>query len=62
MRAARGYVIDDDAETKKKALDMKAAGFFRKPVDATALLLRYGPEREGETRGTSVDVPRETLL
>jgi hypothetical protein len=61
MRAARGYVIDDDAETQK-ALDMKAAGFFRKPVNATALLLRYGPEREGETRGTSVDVPRETLL
>jgi FixJ family two-component response regulator len=29
---------DDDAETKKKALDMKAAGFFRKPIDATALL------------------------
>ena len=29
---------DDDPKTKKKALAMKAAGFFRKPVDATALL------------------------
>jgi FixJ family two-component response regulator len=29
---------DDDAETRRKALRMKAAGFFRKPVDGTALL------------------------
>ena len=29
---------DDDPETKRKAMEMKAAGFFRKPVDGTALL------------------------
>ena len=29
---------DDDPETKKKAAKMKAIGFFRKPVDGTALL------------------------
>lgn len=29
---------DDDAETLKKARMMKAAGFFRKPVDGPALL------------------------
>ena len=29
---------DEDPETKKKAMQMKAAGFFRKPVDGTALL------------------------
>ncbi len=29
---------DDDPETKQRALDMGAAGFFRKPVDGTALL------------------------
>ncbi len=29
---------DDDPETKKKAAKMKAVGFFRKPVDGTALL------------------------
>ena len=29
---------DDDPETKKEADKMKAVGFFRKPVDGTALL------------------------
>ncbi len=29
---------DDDPETRDKAQRMKAAGFFRKPVDGTALL------------------------
>ena len=29
---------DDDPETRRKAQKMKAAGFFRKPVDGTALL------------------------
>jgi two-component system response regulator TtrR len=29
---------DDDPETRRKALAMRAAGFFRKPVDGTALL------------------------
>ena len=29
---------DDDSETRKKAKMMKAAGFFRKPVDGPALL------------------------
>ena len=29
---------DDDPETRKKAAIMKAVGFFRKPVDGTALL------------------------
>ena len=29
---------DDDPETRKKAQRMGAAGFFRKPVDGTALL------------------------
>jgi FixJ family two-component response regulator len=29
---------DDDPETKQKAKEMKAVGFFRKPVDGTALL------------------------
>ena len=29
---------DGDEETRRKALRMKAAGFFRKPVDGTALL------------------------
>jgi FixJ family two-component response regulator len=29
---------DDDPETRKKAHRMGAAGFFRKPVDGTALL------------------------
>ena len=29
---------DDDPETKKKAAKMKAVGFFRKPIDGTALL------------------------
>jgi FixJ family two-component response regulator len=29
---------DDDPETRRKALRMKAAGFFRKPVDGAALL------------------------
>ncbi len=29
---------DDDPETRKKAAKMKAVGFFRKPVDGTALL------------------------
>ena len=29
---------DDDAETRSKAQRMKAAAFFRKPVDGTALL------------------------
>lgn len=29
---------DDDPETRKKALDLKASGFFRKPVDGAALL------------------------
>lgn len=29
---------DDDPELRRKAQKMKAAGFFRKPVDGTALL------------------------
>lgn len=29
---------DDDLETRQKAQNMKAAAFFRKPVDGTALL------------------------
>jgi two-component system response regulator TtrR len=29
---------DDDPETRRKALAMQVAGFFRKPVDGTALL------------------------
>ena len=29
---------DDDPETRRRALRMGAAGFFRKPVDGTALL------------------------
>ena len=29
---------DDAPETRRKAREMKAAGFFRKPVDGTALL------------------------
>jgi FixJ family two-component response regulator len=29
---------DDDPATKQRAMAMKAAGFFRKPVDGTALL------------------------
>jgi FixJ family two-component response regulator len=29
---------DDDPETRRRALTMRAAGFFRKPVDGTALL------------------------
>jgi len=29
---------DDDSETRRKAQKMKAAGFFRKPVDGPALL------------------------
>ena len=29
---------DDEPETMRKAREMKAAGFFRKPVDGTALL------------------------
>jgi FixJ family two-component response regulator len=29
---------DDDPETRRKAEEMKAVGFFRKPVDGTALL------------------------
>ncbi len=29
---------DDDQETRRKALEMKEAGFFRKPVDGTALI------------------------
>ncbi len=29
---------DDDLETRRKALRMRAAGFFCKPVDGTALL------------------------
>jgi len=29
---------DDTSETRKKAQNMKAVGFFRKPVDGTALV------------------------
>ncbi len=29
---------DDDPATKRKAQELEAAGFFRKPVDGTALL------------------------
>ena len=29
---------DDDSETRRKAQKMKAAGFFRKPIDGPALL------------------------
>ena len=29
---------DDDPETRREAEEMKAVGFFRKPVDGTALL------------------------
>ena len=32
----------DDPEAKQRALNMKAAGFFRKPVDGTALLDAIG--------------------
>ena len=31
-------VVDDDPETRRKTEEMNAAGFFRKPVDGTALL------------------------
>jgi FixJ family two-component response regulator len=41
-RGARLAIImitgDDDPETRRRALTMRAAGFFRKPVDGTALL------------------------
>jgi FixJ family two-component response regulator len=41
-RGARLPIIvitgDDDPETRRKAQSMHAAGFFRKPVDGTALL------------------------
>ena len=41
-RGARLPIImitgDDDSETRRQALAMRAAGFFRKPVDGTALL------------------------
>jgi two-component system response regulator FixJ len=30
--------VDDDSETRRKAQKMKAAGFFRKPIDGPALL------------------------
>ena len=29
---------DDDSKTRQRAKEMKAAGFFRKPVDGTALI------------------------
>jgi len=29
---------DDDPETRREAEEMRAIGFFRKPVDGTALL------------------------
>ena len=29
---------DDDSKTRQRAYEMKAAGFFRKPIDGTALI------------------------
>ncbi len=39
---------DDDPETKRKAVKMNAAGFFRKPVDGPALLdaIHWALEKE----------------
>ena len=40
---------DDNPETRQKAQEMRAAGFFRKPVDGTALLdaIKWAMESEG---------------
>jgi FixJ family two-component response regulator len=42
---------DDDPKTRQMAQKMKAAGFFRKPVDATALLdaIKWVLETKGNT-------------
>ncbi len=50
---------DDDPATKKKAMRMNAAGFFRKPVDGTALMdaidwAMRTDKREGKDEQTSV--------
>jgi len=37
VQGKRVFLIDDDPETRLKAQMMNAAGFFRKPVDGTAL-------------------------
>jgi FixJ family two-component response regulator len=42
---------DDAPETRRKAQKMKAAGFFRKPVDGTALLDAIRWARRSEQRG-----------
>jgi FixJ family two-component response regulator len=47
---------DDDAETRKKARELKAAGFFRKPVDGSALLdaIAWAMETQGRDNGHTV--------
>ena len=37
MEKHRIYIVDDN-ESRKKALAVNAVGFFRKPVDGSALL------------------------
>ena len=47
---------DDDPETKREADKMKAVGFFRKPVDGTALLDAVGwALRSGSTSSNHTD-------
>jgi FixJ family two-component response regulator len=43
---------DDDPETRKTAKRLKAVGFFRKPVDGTALLdtIKWALEKEDRNR------------
>ncbi len=45
---------DDDPETRRQAQSMKAAGFFRKPVDGPALLdaIAWAIREEGTTDDT----------
>ena len=47
---------DDDEETRKKARELKAAGFFRKPVDGPALLdaIAWALETQGRDNGHTV--------
>ncbi len=42
---------DDDPEARQRALRMRAAGFFRKPVDGTALLDAIRWALRSEQRG-----------
>ena len=44
---------DDDPATRHRAQQMKAVGFFRKPVDGFALLdaIKWALESEGDGRG-----------